>query len=83
MPNSWIGQRYHDCWITRKRDASDYAPIYLKGLTLLPSHRNYANIARPFGDHDSDGQNLQHYMSDSPWPAPKLFTRRRVVFAKD
>lgn len=28
-----IWQRYHDCWVTRKHDNSDYALIYLKGLS--------------------------------------------------
>lgn len=70
-----IWQRYHDCWITRRHDTSDYALTYLKGLMLLPNHRNYANIARSVDDPESDGQNLQQYMSDSSWLASKVFTR--------
>jgi SRSO17 transposase len=78
-----IWQRYHDCWITRKHDTSEYALIYLKGLMLLPNNRNYANIARSVDDPDSDGQNLQQYMSDSPWPAPKVFTRLQADIRAD
>lgn len=70
-----LWQRYHDCWITRRHDNSDYALIYLKGLMLLPNNRNYANIARSVDSANSDGQNLQHYMSDSPWSAPPVFVR--------
>jgi len=64
-----IGQRYHPCFTTLRHDTSAYALIYLKGLMLLPNNRNYVNIMRQIESPDSDGQNLQNYMSDSPWPA--------------
>ena len=70
-----LWQRYHECWITRRHDTSDYALIYLRGLMLLPKHRNYANIARSVDSPDDDGQNLQQFMSDSPWSAAAVFAQ--------
>ncbi|MDZ7403811.1 MAG: hypothetical protein ONB41_06870, partial [candidate division KSB1 bacterium] len=59
-----IWQRFHQCFTTLRHDTSEYALIYLKGLMLLPAHRNYANIARKVESPKSDGQNLQNFMSD-------------------
>ena len=68
-----LWQRYHPCFTTLRHDSSAYALIYLKGLMLLPNNRNYVNITRQIESPDSDGQNLQHYMSDSPWPALEVY----------
>lgn len=70
-----VWQRYHDCFVARRHDTSSYAFIYLKGLMFLPHQRNYANIARRVIDPESDGQNLQQFMSDSPWSAQAVFER--------
>jgi SRSO17 transposase len=70
-----LWERYHDCFTTKTRDTSSWALVYLRGLLLLPTERNYANIARCVVDPDDDGQALQQFMSDSPWPAPSVFAR--------
>jgi DDE superfamily endonuclease len=58
----------------RNKDTSGYGLQMLKGYLLLDSERNYANIDRKLnGDHHKDGQNLQHYMSDSPWESEPVF----------
>lgn len=68
-----LWQRFHKCFTTARHDTSEYALYYLKGLLLLPGKRNYKNIARKVIAPHSDGQNLQHFMSDSPWPAITTF----------
>ena len=46
----------------------------LKGYLLLDSERTYANIDRKLnGDDHKNGQNLQQYMSDSPWESEPVF----------
>src|SRR6266496_2894897 len=70
-----IWERYHDCFTTKTRDTSSLALVYLRGLLLLPNERNYANIARSVVGPQEDGQNLQQFMSDSPWPAHSVFAR--------
>lgn len=46
----------------------------LKGYLLLDSERTYANIDRKLnGDNHKNGQNLQQYMSDSPWESEPVF----------
>ncbi len=50
---------------------------------LLPNHRNYANIARTVDNPESDGQNLQHFMSDSPWQAQTVFDRLQADIRAD
>lgn len=79
--NCW--ERFHDCFTTRTRDTSAFAHVYLKGLLLLPEERNYANIARRIIDHADDGQALQQFMSDSPWPAQRVFAQIQQEIGHD
>ncbi len=39
----------------------------------MDTDRNYANIARRVIAPTDDGQNLQQFMSDSPWAGEKVF----------
>lgn len=75
--------RFHDCFLTRTRDPSRNALTYLKGLITMPNKRNYANIARRVNGIDDDGQNLQHFMSDSPWSAQKVFAQIQQEITED
>ncbi|MBM4463733.1 MAG: IS701 family transposase [Chloroflexi bacterium] len=61
-----FGQRYADCFKTRTRNTSGYAYHYLSGLLRLETKRNYTNIGRATG---VAAENVQHFMSNSPWPA--------------
>jgi SRSO17 transposase len=61
--------RYRGCFKTKTRDASEHAWTYLRGLLGMETKRNFANIARRVTDVDDDGQNLQQFMTDSPWSA--------------
>ena len=63
-----VWSRFRECFTTKTRDTSEYAFVYLRGLLTMDTKRNYANIARRVIDPEDDGQNLQHFMSDSPWP---------------
>ena len=61
--------RFRHCFKTRTRDTSEHAWTYLQGLLGMETERNFANIARRVTDPDNDGQNVQQFMSDSPWSA--------------
>jgi SRSO17 transposase len=61
--------RYQSCFKTKTRDSAEHAGTYLRGLLGMKTGRNYANIARRVTNPDEDGQNLQQFMSDSPWEA--------------
>lgn len=63
------GERYRHCCQTTTRDVAKHAWTYLKGLVLLNTKRNFANIERRGSDSEGDGQKLQQFMSDSPWAA--------------
>ena len=72
-----LGQRLHDCWAryrscfkTQTRDGSVYARHYLSGLLRMEGNRHYSGIAREAG---VEGQNLQHFMSNSPWSAEAVY----------
>ena len=67
----WV--RFLSCFQTRTRDPSEHAFVYLRGLLTMETKRNYANIARRVIDPQDDGQNLQQFMSDSPWPGQVVF----------
>jgi len=70
-----IWSRFRECFTTRTHDTSEYAFVYLRGLLTMDTQRNYANIARRVIDLQDDGQNIQHFMSDSPWLAGSVFTQ--------
>lgn len=59
-------QRYATCFKTKTRDTSVYAYHYLSGLLRLETNRHYTNIGRATG---VAGENIQHFMSNSPWSA--------------
>lgn len=65
--------RFRPCFKTKTRDTSEYAYYYLCGILTMETKRNYANIARRAIDLDDDGQNLQQFMSDSPWSTREVF----------
>lgn len=72
-----LGQRLHDfwnryrsCFKTQTRDASAYAQHYLSGLLRMERHRHFSGIGREAG---VEGQNIQHFMSNSPWSAEAVY----------
>ena len=70
-----VWSRFRESFKTRTHDTSEYAWVYLRGLVTMETNRNFANIARRVIDPDDDGQNLQQFMSDSPWSAQPVFDR--------
>jgi SRSO17 transposase len=71
LRRTWV--RYQFCFKTKTRDTSPYAFAYLQGLLTMETDRNFANIARRVIDLADDGQDLQQFMSDSPWSAQAVF----------
>ena len=62
-------ERFSGCFKTKTHDAAGHAWVYLQGLILMHTDRNFANIDRRVTTPDGDGQDLQQFMSDSPWVA--------------
>lgn len=62
-------ERFRPLVCTRTRDTSPYGLCYLSGLLRLESKRNMANIGRHTGVAE---QNIQHFISHSPWSASAL-----------
>jgi SRSO17 transposase len=54
---------------TQTRDTSEYGLGYLSGLLRMETKRNLANVGRKTA---MSGQNLQHFISNSPWSGPTL-----------
>ena len=71
LQRTWA--RFRSCFKTKTRDTSANAWVYLRGLLELPGKRNIVNIARRVLGIDADGQDLQQFMSDSPWSAQAVF----------
>jgi len=74
-----LGRRLHVFWRrfstgfkTETRNTSRYAYHYLRGQLLLEGRRNFSSIAYRTG---VSGQNMQHFMSNSPWSA-QVITRQ-------
>jgi SRSO17 transposase len=62
--------RYRTCFKTQTRDGSKYAYDYLSGQLRMEAGRNYANIARQTGNSE---QNMQHFMTNSPWRCEGIY----------
>ena len=56
---------------TVTRDTSEYGLCYLSGLLRMETKRTMANIGRTT---DVGAQNMQHFMSNSPWSGQTLIT---------
>jgi SRSO17 transposase len=54
---------------TTTRDTSEYGYEYLSGLLRMEEKRTIANIGRQTGVPE---QNMQHFISQSPWPGQDL-----------
>ena len=54
---------------TQTRDTSGYGLQYMSGILRMESKRNMANIGR---QTETPEQNMQHFMSISPWSGPGL-----------
>jgi SRSO17 transposase len=61
--------RFAPCFLTQTRDPSGAVLPYLRGLLSLDGRRTICNIARRVIAPDNDGQNLQYFVSESPWVA--------------
>lgn len=59
-------QRYYECFKTKTRNVGEYAYHYLSALLRMETKRNYTNIGHATG---VAGENIQHFMSNSPWSA--------------
>ena len=62
-------ERYQDCFKNKTRDASEYALHYLSGLLRMETDRHFTEIGREAG---VEGQNVQHFMSNSPWSGDEV-----------
>ena len=70
-----IWTRFRGCFKSKTHDTSHNARIYLQGLLTMERHRNYTNIERRVIGVHRDGQELQQFMSDSPWSAEEVFAQ--------
>ncbi len=77
-----IWERFRPCFKTQTRVECEYAWFYLRGLLTMENKRNYANIARRVIDPSDDGQNLQQFMSDSPWSGSAVFKQLQTEIKK-
>jgi len=68
-----VWSRFRNCFKTKTRDTSRYALLYLRGLLTMETKRHFTNIARRVIDPEDGGQNLQQFMSDSPWSGQPVF----------
>jgi len=76
-----LGQRLYDFWDrysdsfqTTTRDTSYYALDYLSGLLRMKDERNFTKIGLTTGQSP---QNIQHFMSNSPWSAQDVLLQVR------
>jgi SRSO17 transposase len=61
--------RFRPAMRTQTHDTSAYGVEYVSGLLRLPTQRTIVNISRQTGVAP---QNMQQFISDSPWPAGRV-----------
>jgi SRSO17 transposase len=71
-------RRYAGCFRTATRDASPYAAPYIGALLRMDGKRTFTNIGRQVG---LAGQNVQHFVSNSPWSAAGVLRQVRQEIA--
>lgn len=64
--------QYREYMRTKTRDTSAYGLEYVSGLLRMESKRNMANIGRMSAIAE---QNMQQFISDSPWSGPRLIAK--------
>lgn len=67
-------ERYRSLMKTKTRDTSEYGYHYLSGLLRMEQKRTISEIARVAGVAE---QNMQQFMSDSPWSGIGLVEQLR------
>lgn len=75
-------RHFRSCFKTRTRDTSAYALRYWRGQLTMEDQRNFANIEQRL-EPGRDGQQLQQFMSDSPWSARSVYQRIQDDIKKD
>jgi SRSO17 transposase len=73
--------RYRTCFRTQTRDPSETAWLSLRGLLTVDQERPFANSARRVHGPEADGQQVQHFMSASPWSAQAVQEQVRAEVA--
>jgi len=76
-------ERYRPHLRGKTRDGSHNGFIMLQGFLQLNSGRTYKNIARKITGEEKQHENLQHFMSDSPWSSRAVFAQIRSDLASD
>ena len=70
--------RFHEYFMTKTRDTSEYAYHYLSGQLRMETERNFTNIGHITGVNK---QNMQHFMSNSPWEAQAVINQVQTEVA--
>jgi SRSO17 transposase len=70
-----LAPSFKDCFRTRTHNGSDVAQNYLKGLLTMEEERNYTRIEEKTKGPLADGQQIQHFMSHSPWSGRAVIDR--------
>jgi SRSO17 transposase len=70
--------RFRHCFWTQTRDQSLKAYHYLGGLLRMKEKRTFAGIGRNTGQ---SGENIQHFMSNSPWSTEAVYTQVQAEIA--
>lgn len=71
-------QRFQEFFKTKTRDTSEYAHCYMSGQLRMEEKRNYTNIGCNTG---IPAQNMQHFMSNSPWSAQAVIRQVQAEIA--
>lgn len=70
---------FRHCFWTQTRDQSPKAYHYLSGLLRMTKKRTFAGIGRTTGQ---SGENIQHFMTNSPWSARAVYNQVQADIAE-
>ena len=78
-------RRFRKLFVNKKdMNLSKYANYYIKGLMLLKNDKKtISEIARRVIHYTDDGQNLQHFITDSDWAYKNIFEKIQNEIGKN
>lgn len=75
--------KFRPCFETKTCNNCYYGFTYIKGLFIMESKRNFANITRRMEGIYEPPDGLQHFMSDSPWSSQAVYDEIQRQIADD
>jgi SRSO17 transposase len=70
-----LKRRFKECFRTKKKNMFKYAYMYMIGLINIEKSKTMLNISRLVMNANYEYENIQYFISESPWESDKIFDK--------